>query len=211
MRYTYLYLAGSLGATAAVARGFFQSGLAYRMQTMNPWVVFGVSLAAMIGTQVITRAIPYENTIPKHLGLGAFCTVMGATLCPMVAVGGQILLQAAVATGTIVGSLSLVGAAAPEGTFSGIGGPLTIGLGCVLAASLGTMVFPASGLLANIVVYGGTGIFGLFVLHDTQRALEQAKYSPTYDPINNCLGIYMDTINIFINMVTILSGGNRRK
>merc|ERR1711879_74868 len=98
----------------------------------------------------------------------------------------------------IVGSLSLVGAAAPEGTFSGMTGPLTIGLGCLLAASVGTMAFPAVGILQNIVVYGGTALFGFFVLHDTQKVIERAKYSQRFDPINNCMGIYMDTINIFI-------------
>jgi len=135
---------------------------------------------------------------------------MGASVCPLVAVGGPLLMQAAAATGAIVGSLAMVGAAAPEGSFQGLTGPLTIGLGCLLAASVGTMIFPGVGLLQNIVVYGGTGLFGLFVMADSRRIMENARYAPTYDPINNCVGIYVSTMNIFINMVTILSG-NRRK
>eukprot|EP00012_Vannella_robusta_P006472 CAMPEP_0206193150 /NCGR_PEP_ID=MMETSP0166-20121206/6396_1 /ASSEMBLY_ACC=CAM_ASM_000260 /TAXON_ID=95228 /ORGANISM="Vannella robusta, Strain DIVA3 518/3/11/1/6" /LENGTH=217 /DNA_ID=CAMNT_0053609809 /DNA_START=473 /DNA_END=1126 /DNA_ORIENTATION=+ len=210
IRYTYLYLAGSLGITAVTARTLFQSGFALRIAQTNPWLVFGVSFVGLIGSSMLTRAIPYENTIPKHLAWGTFCGIMGASVCPMVAVGGTILMQAAAATGTIVGSLSLVGAAAPEGTFSGMTGPLTVGLGCLLAASVGTMVFPTVGLLHNLVVYGGTGLFGLFVLHDTQRVMEQAKYQQKFDPISNCIGIYIDTMNIFINMVSILSSNHRR-
>jgi len=211
MRYTYLYLGASLGFTAVVARTLFQSGFAARIAQVNPWVAFGVSFVGLIGANAVTRMIPFENSIPKHLALGTFCTIMGATLCPLVAVGGTILTQAAFATGTIVGSLSFVGATAPEGTFTGLTGPLTIGLGCLMAASIGTMIFPTVGILHNVIVYGGTALFGLFVLHDTQHALERAKYSSEFDPINNCLGIYMDTINIFINMVNILAGGNKRR
>jgi len=210
IRNTYLYLGGSLAFTAAAARAFFNSGLAYRMAAMNPWLLFGLSFAGIIGTSTLTQMIPYDNVIPKHLALGSFCCAVAASLCPLVAVGGNILLQAAAATGTIVGSLSFVSAIAPEGTFSGFSSVLTIGLGAVLAASLGTIAFPASGLLYGIAVYGGTAVFSLFVLFDTQKILERSKYSAQYDPINNCLGIYMSTINIFINMVNILQNNKRK-
>ena len=210
IRNTYLYLGGSLAVTAVAAKAFFNSGLAYRMAAMNPWLLFGVSFAGIIGTNMITHMIPYEDTIPKHLALGAFCCAVAASLCPVVAVGGELLLQAAAATGTIVGSLSFVSAISPEGTYSGLSSYLSIGLGAVIAASLGTIAFPASGLLYGLAVYGGTAVFSIFVLFDTQKILENSKYSPKYDPINNCLGIYMSTINIFINMVNILSN-NRKK
>lgn len=200
-----------MGLTAISATAFFRSGLAYRMASMNRWLVFGVSIVGLIGTQMLTYAIPYENVIPKHLSFATFCGIMGATLCPLTAVGGPILLQAAAATGAIVGSLSLVGAAAPEGTFSGMGGPLTVGLGALMAASFGSMLFPAVGLLNNIIVYGGTALFSMFVLYDTQNILERAKYQARYDPINNCMGIYMDTVNLFIRMVYIISGSRSRK
>ena len=37
-----------------------------------------------------------------------------------------------------------------------------------------------------------------------------AKTKSTYDPINNSIGIYLDSINIFVRMVTIL-GGSKKK
>jgi FtsH-binding integral membrane protein len=210
VRSTYMYLGGSLAATAIVARSFFNSGLAQKMLSMHPLALFGLSFVGIIGTSTLVQVIPYENTIPKHLALGAFCGTVAASICPIVAVGGNILLQAAAATGTIVGSLSFVSAMAPEGTFSGLSGPLSIGFGAILAASVGTFFFPASGILYNIVVYGGTALFSAFVLFDTQKMLERSKYSANYDPINNCIGIYMSTINIFLNMVRILSNSNKK-
>jgi growth hormone-inducible transmembrane protein len=55
-----MYMISSLGLTAAAARAFFKSGLAMRIAAANPFLAFGVSIAALIGTQMVTFAIPYE-------------------------------------------------------------------------------------------------------------------------------------------------------
>ena len=47
-------------------------------------------------------------------------------------------LQAALATGAIVGSLSAIAAASPSDRFLNMGGALGVGLGCMFAASIGT-------------------------------------------------------------------------
>merc|ERR1719327_23084 len=103
---------------------------------------------------------PLENTFPKHLIRGGFNAFMGFALCPMVAVGGAILQQAALITGIIVGSLSLVAAAAPDDAFLSWGPYLGVGLGVIVAASFGSMFFPGSALLHNVCLYGGLGLFG---------------------------------------------------
>ena len=63
VRYTYLYLAGSLGVTAVVARSLFHSGFALRMMSANPWLVFGATFVGLMGAQVAVRSIPYEVCI----------------------------------------------------------------------------------------------------------------------------------------------------
>ncbi|KAI3382483.1 hypothetical protein SNEBB_008309, partial [Seison nebaliae] len=68
----------------------------------------------------------------------------------------------------------------------------------------------------SISVYGGLILFSGMLLYNTQKIIAQAEYLPSnmhYDPINMAMGIYMDTINIFIRIAMILSGsgGNRRK
>lgn len=47
----------------------------------------------------------------------------------------------------------------------------------------------------------------------TQRLIDGAVQHPRarFDPINDCMGIYVDSIAIFWRMVMILSGGGSRR
>ena len=60
--------------------------------------------------------------------------------------------------------------------------------------------------------------FGAFLLYDTQKVIHKAEThpahygAPPFDPVNASIGIYMDTVNIFIRIAMMLAGGgNRRK
>ena len=77
-------------------------------------------------------------------------------------------------------------------------------------ASPGTMIFSG---LHTIYMYGGLVLFGGFLLYDTQKIIHNAENKPRYDPVNNAMGIYLDTINIFVRIFYLLAGssGNRRK
>ena len=70
----------------------------------------------------------------------------------------------------------------------------------------------------SLALYGGLILFGGFLLYDTQKIIYKAERHPLYgagkfDPINSSIGIYADTINIFIRIAQILAmgGGSKRK
>lgn len=65
--------------------------------------------------------------------------------------------------------------------------------------------------LYSISLYGGLVLFSMFMLYDTQRIVRKAEAYHDFDPINESISIYLNTINIFIRLAQILSGGNRRK
>ncbi len=66
--------------------------------------------------------------------------------------------------------------------------------------------------LYSISIYGGILLFSAFMLYDTQRIANRAENSRLYDPINESISIYMNTLNIFIRMASIFAmGGNRKK
>ena len=55
-----------------------------------------------------------------------------------------------------------------------------------------------------------TDIKHLTLAHQIPNQKELVEMT-NYDPINESIGIYMDTINIFIRMASIFAGGNRKK
>ena len=94
--------------------------------------------------------------------------------------------------------------------------------GIVFCASLGSAFLPPTTAMGaglySVAIYGGLILFGAFLLYDTQKIIHRAERHPVgygaapFDPVNASMGIYMDTINIFIRIASILaSGGNRRK
>ena len=141
----------------------------------------------------------------------------------------------------MVGGLSTVAVCAPSDKFLYMGGPLAMGLGVVFCASIASNFLPPTTALGagmySIAVYGGLVLvsqmqmfefssdscsfssqFGAFLLYDTQKVIHKAEHhpahygAPPFDPVNASIGIYMDTVNIFIRIAMMLaSGGNRRK
>uniref|UniRef100_A0A8C5RPT0 Growth hormone inducible transmembrane protein n=1 Tax=Laticauda laticaudata TaxID=8630 RepID=A0A8C5RPT0_LATLA len=156
-------------------------------------------------------------------GLSLRPGVMGAVVAPLTLLGGPLLIRAAWYTAGIVGGLSAVAMCAPSEKFLNMGAPLGLGLGLVLVSSVGSMFLPPTSVLGagmySVAIYGGLVLFSLFLLHDTQHVIRRAESQPylvvgvrKYDPINACMGIYMDTLNIFIRVATMLaSGGGRKK
>jgi len=217
---TYLYFTGSLGVTAGAAYYLSRSQLIYRMMAANPMLVFGGSMIAMIGSSIACHSIQYEAGLnAKHLAWAVHSGIVGCVIAPMILMGGPMVLQAATYTAGTVAALSITAACAPDDKFLKWGGPLSLCLGGVFVAAIGGMFVPASSaaapVLQSVVTYGGLVVFGGFMLYDTQKIIHRAQTSyyngQRYDPINASMGIYMDTINIFIRILVILSGRNKRK
>ncbi|RZF37530.1 hypothetical protein LSTR_LSTR008568 [Laodelphax striatellus] len=221
IRSTYMYFGTSIALTAASAYACFQSPVMVNLMMKNSFLAIGLSIAAVIGTSMIARSIPYtEGFGMKQAAWALHTSVIGAVIAPICFAGGPLLIRAAWYTAGIVGGLSTVAACAPSEQFLNMAGPLAIGLGVVFAASLGSMFLaPTTALgsgLYSISLYGGLLVFSGFLLYDTQKIIKSAEtHSPyameKYDPINRSMSIYMDTINIFIRIVSILSNGGSSK
>ncbi|XP_074856196.1 growth hormone-inducible transmembrane protein [Carettochelys insculpta] len=225
IRSTYMYFAGSVGLTALSAVAVSRSPALMSLMMRGSWLAIGATFAAMIGAGMLVRSISYEgNPGAKHLAWMLHAGVMGAVVAPLTLLGGPLLIRAAWYTAGIVGGLSTVAMCAPSEKFLNMGGPLGVGLGLVLASSIGSMFLPPTSAFGagmySVAVYGGLILFGMFLLYDTQKVIKRAETHPVsvygiakYDPINSCLGIYMDTLNIFIRVATMLagSGGSRKK
>merc|ERR1711872_47839 len=215
-------MGGSLVATAGTAVAAFRSPAVINLVSRGGLMAMGVSIAAMIGSSMVARSIPYTPGVgAKQAAWLAHCAVVGAVIAPICLLGGPILTRAAWYTAGMVGGLSTVAVCAPSDKFLYMGGPLAMGLGVVFCASLGSAFLPPTTALGaglySVAMYGGLLLFGAFLLYDTQRIIHKAERHPAYygaapfDPVNASMSIYMDTINIFIRIATLLAGGGRRK
>lgn len=219
---TYLYFGGSIFITGASALAVFRSPRVLQMISGGGWMTMIATFAVMIGSGMVAQSIPYSPGFgAKQIAWGVHSAIMGAVIAPLCFVGGPIIVRAAWYTAGVVGGLSTVAICAPSEKFLNMGGPLAIGLGVVFASSVGSMFLsPATALgagLYSISLYGGLLLFSGFLLYDTQKIIKRAENHPPFgmvpfDPVNNSISIYLDTLNIFIRIVTLLSGGgNRRK
>lgn len=223
IRSTYMYFAGSIGLTALSAVAVSRSPALMSLMMRGSWMAIGATFAAMIGAGMLLRSISYEQSPgAKHLAWILHAGVMGAVVAPLTLLGGPLLIRAAWYTAGVVGGLSTVAMCAPSEKFLNMGGPLGVGLGLVLASSIGSAFLPPTSIfgagLYSVAVYGGLVLFGMFLLYDTQKVIKRAETYPLYgvqkfDPINSCLGIYTDTLNIFIRVAMMLAsgGGSKRK
>ncbi|CAG9814082.1 unnamed protein product [Phaedon cochleariae] len=224
---TYMYFGGSIVVTAASAMAAVRSPAIMNIVMKNGFLGMAISLAAIMGTGMLAQSIEYKEGFgAKQMAWLLHTGTIGAMLAPMCFLGGPLLVRAAWYTAGVVGGLSTIAVCAPSEKFLYMGGPLAMGLGVVFVSSIGTMFLPPTTAIGaglySVSLYGGLLLFSAFLLHDTQRIIAQAEQYPTspglygvkpYDPINASIGIYLDTINIFIRIATILAGGgqNRRK
>jgi len=219
---TYMYFGGSLAATAGTAVAAFRSPTMMNLVSRGGLMAMGVSIAAMIGSSMVARSIPYTPGVgTKQLAWLAHCAVIGCVIAPICLLGGPILTRAAWYTAGMVGGLSTVAVCAPSDQFLYMGGPLAMGLGVVFCASIGSAFLPPTTAMGaglySVAMYGGLILFGAFLLYDTQKIIHKAERHPNYygaapfDPVNASMSIYMDTINIFIRIAQLLAGGGRRK
>ena len=204
---TYGYMTAGLATTALSASLFWRSGLPLRFSPL-PFAL--VSAGACIASLFALQSVPPSQKPLRHLLFLAFTAAQGLALCPLALYSGPLLLQAAAATGALMGSLTLVAAAAPSDAFLQWAGPLSLGVGLVMAASLGSLFFPGSSLLYNVVMYGGLAVFGGMTMLDTQRIVKMAKHQYQYDPLGNSVSIYLNFVHIFIRLASLLSDRKRK-
>lgn len=214
---TYSYFGGSVVISAASAWAIFSSP-ALRLVSSNSALSILTSLAVLLGSGWVVQSIEYKPGFgAKQIAWAVHSAVVGVVLAPVCYVGGPVLLRAAWYTAGIVAGLSTVAACAPSEKFLNAGGPLAVGLGVVFAAALGSAFLPPitslGAGLASISLYGGLLLFSGFLMYDTQKLIAEAERTPEYDvfdPVNASLHLYLDAVNLFIRLATMLSGGNKR-
>ena len=198
------YFGGGVAITGILVGALRNSRLAY----MNPFLGFFLTLGTMIGTMMVNYD---KSPALKHTMWLGFMTTIALSMVPLINMASMpIIYDALFATGFTMGGLGIVAYNAPSEQFLNWGGVLGMGCAAMIGLSFMQMFWPSPAIF-NIWLYGGLVLFGAFTLYDVQKLIHSAKSKPTWDPINESLGIYLDAIILFERFLIIFMGNSKKK
>jgi modulator of FtsH protease len=172
----------------------------------HPFITWICSFVPLIMAQRSARSYP-RNIILTFL----FTFITGMWLAPVLTLTEQaapgIVGEAAVLTFGAFGVLSLY-AVLSRRDFSAWGGFFMVGLFVLIAAMVLNIFFHS---VAASLFISGVGVFvisGLLVF-DTWRIMRSGAYGPD-DYVVAAVAIYLDLLNLFMFILSLLGGGRRR-
>lgn len=144
-----------------------------------------------------------KKPVVNYLMFFLFTFVSGLTLTPILShfIGqnnGQIVVNAFILTTVAFGSLSVF-AMNTKKDFSTMGKVLMITLIVVIVASL-LNLFLHSSIFQLVIASISSILFSFFILYDTQNIIK-GNYET---PIEGAIALYLDFLNLFVNLLQIL-------
>ena len=206
VRRTYALVFASIIVTMLGAAFTVTQPTLFGAVAQHPFITFICAMAPLY------MALRYHRTFPQNLAFTfLFTFIEGIWISPLLVFYERmqpgVLGQAGLLTLTTFGVLSLY-AVLSRRDFSAWGGFFMIGLWVLIATSLLNMFFrnPTASLwlaAGTIFVFGGLLVF------DTWRIVRSGAYGED-DYVPAAVQIYLDLLNIFLAVLQLLTGGNRR-
>jgi FtsH-binding integral membrane protein len=191
----YSLLAMSMG-TAAVG-AYLGSGPLLLLVAPNMMLFFILQIGLIFFASFAARK-PGLNMI----ALFSFTTVSGLTLGPLLyQVGPSIAAEAFGLTAVTFVGLSMYVVYSKK-DFSFMSGFLMTGLIVLVVGGLLNMFFIQSGMMHFVMSGGSVLLFSGFILYDTSNIL---RYYGTDEHVSATLALYLDVLNLFIALLSILN------
>jgi modulator of FtsH protease len=172
----------------------------------HPFITFFAMFIPLIMAQRAARVFP-KNIILTFL----FTFIEGIYIAPFLAIANQnspgVVGQAALLTLAAFGVLSLY-AVFSRRDFSAWGGFFMVGLVVLLIASV-INIFVASAAAGLWIASIGVMIFAGLLVFDTWRLVRSGQYGQD-DYVLAAVSIYLDLLNMFLFIVSLLGGRDRR-
>jgi FtsH-binding integral membrane protein len=206
VRRTYALVFASIVVTMLGAGFAVTQPSLFTAVARHPFLTF---ICALIPLYMAMRN---HRTFPQNLGFTfLFTFIEGIWISPLLVLYERmqpgVLGQAGLLTLTTFAVLSLY-AVLSRRDFSAWGGFFTIGLWVLIATSLLNMFFRNA--TASLWLAAGTiFVFGGLLVFDTWRIVRSGAYGED-DYVPAAVQIYLDLLNIFLAVLQLLGGGNRR-
>ena len=190
----YSLLAMSMG-TAAVG-AYLGSGPLLLLVAPNMMLFFILQIGLIFFASFAARK-PGLNMI----ALFSFTTISGLTLGPLLyQVGPSIAAEAFGLTAVTFAGLSMYVVYSKK-DFSFMSGFLMTGLIVLVVGGLLNMFFIQSGMMHFVMSGASVLLFSGFILYDTSNIL---RYYGTDEHVSATLALYLDVLNLFIALLSIL-------
>jgi len=190
----YSLLAMSMG-TAAIG-AYLGSGPLLLLVAPNMMLFFILQIALIFFASFAARK-PGLNMV----ALFSFTTVSGLTLGPLLyQVGPSIAAEAFALTAITFAGLSMYVVVSKK-DFSFMSGFLMTGLIVLVVGGLLNMFFIQSGMMHFVMSGASVLLFSGFILYDTSNIL---RYYGTDEHVSATLALYLDVLNLFIALLSIL-------
>lgn len=175
----------------------------------HPWLMMGIGLGGVLATLLPLYCGGLKNKYPINMVLLAgFTLAMGflvASICASYyeSGAGVVVLEAAVCTLAVLITLTTY-VLITKKDFSYLGGFLGAALMVLIVASIANFALGIVGARSRLFSWGisvlGALVFTGYLLYDLSRVV--TKLSPD-EYIQGAISIYLDTVNIFLYMLSI--------
>jgi len=190
----YSLLAMSMGSAAVGA--YLGSGPLLLLVAPNMMLFFILQIGLIFFASFAARK-PGLNMV----ALFSFTTVSGLTLGPLLyQVGPSIAAEAFALTAITFAGLSMYVVYSKK-DFSFMSGFLMTGLIVLVVGGLLNMFFIQSGMMHFVMSGASVLLFSGFILYDTSNIL---RYYGTDEHVSATLALYLDVLNLFIALLSIL-------
>jgi len=206
VRRTYGLVFISVIVTAlGVAFGFTQPAL---MQAVAQHPI--ITMLAMFAP--LFMAMQARRSFPRNIILTlVFTFIEGIWIAPFLFMAERsnpgIVGQAGLLTLSTFGVLSLY-AVMSKRDFSAWGSFFIVGLWVLIATSL-INIFVGSAMASLWIAAGTVLVFSGLLVFDTWRIVRSGQYGPD-DYVPAAVNIYLDLLNLFLAIISLLGGGRRR-
>jgi len=180
--------------------------------TFAPALAMPAMIAAFVPVLAVSfmTPAPEKRTLRQNLFLSA-AFLLGMGISPLVLTSSPgAVFAALMGTTAIFGGFSLAALKAKKKSMMMLGGVLGGGLLVILAASLAHLLLPLLGvtnpaflaMLYNVNLYGGLGLFSLFICYDTHNMAQQFALGND-DHVTPAMSMFLNIFNIFVRLLSI--------
>ena len=205
MRKVYATLAAGIG----IAAGSSMMAMATPLVGMHPMIP---GLAAMVPLMGLMYTNQHTHSFALRAGLfAAFTGLSGVSLAPLLMialkVSPAVVPQALLLTTALFGSMTGLSLMAKPGAMLRWGVPLGGGMLLLLGTGLASMFVPVTSawypLLHSFQLYGGLGLFTLYVAYDTQKMIDEYEMGED-DHLKHAVDLFIDFKVIFTRVLQLL-------